>query len=152
MATHSSILSWTITGTEDPGELPSMGSHRVGHDWSDLAAAARRVSIFPTLALEHCIFRMRWEQSGLSIIKPLCSPRPIHAGSACYTWSEVKSLSRVRPFATPWTVAYQDPQSMGFSRQEHWATMTSHEIQMLLYHFCYFLQCLHSCLSSSCIM
>ena len=32
----------------------------------------------------------------------------------------MKSLSRVRLFATPWTVAYQDPPSMGFSRQEHW--------------------------------
>ena len=33
----------------------------------------------------------------------------------------VKSLSRVRLFATPWTVAYQVPPSMGFSRQEHWS-------------------------------
>ena len=40
MATHSSILAWEIPGTEEPGELSSMGSHRVGHDWSDLAAAA----------------------------------------------------------------------------------------------------------------
>ena len=36
-------------------------------------------------------------------------------------WSEVKSLSRVRLFATPWTVAYQGPLSMGFSRQEYWS-------------------------------
>ena len=35
-------------------------------------------------------------------------------------WSEVKLLSRVRLFATPWTVAYQAPPSMGFSRQEYW--------------------------------
>ena len=40
MATHSSILAWRIPGTEDPGGLPSTGLHRVGHDWSDLAAAA----------------------------------------------------------------------------------------------------------------
>ena len=40
MATHSSILAWRIPGTEEPGGLPSMGLHRVGHDWSDLAAAA----------------------------------------------------------------------------------------------------------------
>ena len=33
----------------------------------------------------------------------------------------VKSLSRVQLFATPWTVAYQAPQSMGFSRQEYWS-------------------------------
>ena len=37
MATHSSVLAWRIPGTGEPGGLPSMGSHRVGHDWSDLA-------------------------------------------------------------------------------------------------------------------
>ena len=50
MATHSSVLAWRIPGTGEPGELPSMGSHRVGHDWSDLAAAAanpcQRVLLF----------------------------------------------------------------------------------------------------------
>ena len=40
MATHSSVLARRIPGTGEPGGLPSMGSHRVGHDWSDLAAAA----------------------------------------------------------------------------------------------------------------
>ena len=40
MATHSRVLAWRIPGTEEPVGLPSMGSHRVGHDWSDLAAAA----------------------------------------------------------------------------------------------------------------
>ena len=40
MATHSSILAWRIPGTREPGGLLSIGSHRVGHDWSDLAAAA----------------------------------------------------------------------------------------------------------------
>ena len=39
MATHSGILAWRIPGTEEPSGLPSMGLHRVGHDWSDLAAA-----------------------------------------------------------------------------------------------------------------
>ena len=38
-ATHSSVLAWRIPGTGQPGGLPSMGSHRVGHDWSDLAVA-----------------------------------------------------------------------------------------------------------------
>ena len=41
MATHCSVLAWRIPGTGEPGGLPSMGSHRVGHDWSDLAAAGR---------------------------------------------------------------------------------------------------------------
>ena len=40
MATHSGVLAWRIPGTVEPGGLPSMGSHRVGHEWSDLAAAA----------------------------------------------------------------------------------------------------------------
>ena len=40
MANHSSILAWSIPGTGEPGGLPSMGSLRVGHDRSDLAAAA----------------------------------------------------------------------------------------------------------------
>ena len=40
MATHSSVLAWRILGTGEPGGLLSMGSHRVGQDWSDLAVAA----------------------------------------------------------------------------------------------------------------
>ena len=37
---------------------------------------------------------------------------------------KVKSLSRVRLLATPWTIVYQDPQSMGFSKQEYWSGLT----------------------------
>ena len=40
MATHPSVLAWRIPGTAEPGGLPSTGKHRVGHDSSDLAAAA----------------------------------------------------------------------------------------------------------------
>ena len=46
MATHSSVLAWRIPGTGEPGGLPSMGSHRVGHDWSDLTAAAAVPLVF----------------------------------------------------------------------------------------------------------
>ena len=45
MVPHSSVLAWRIPGTGEPGGLPSMGSHRVGHDWSDLAAAAADKSL-----------------------------------------------------------------------------------------------------------
>ena len=55
MATHSSVLAWRIPGTGEFGGLPSMGSHRVGHDWSHLAAAAaateRRRQWHPTPVL-----------------------------------------------------------------------------------------------------
>ena len=40
MATHSSVLAWRIPGMGEPGGLPSVGSHRVRHNWNDLAAAA----------------------------------------------------------------------------------------------------------------
>ena len=46
MATHSSVLVWRIPGTGEPSGLPSVGSHRVGHNWSDLAVAAAAVSIY----------------------------------------------------------------------------------------------------------
>ena len=46
MATHSSVLAWRIPGMREPGGLPSMGSHRVGHDRSDLAAAHTKSIIF----------------------------------------------------------------------------------------------------------
>ena len=50
MATHSSVLAWRIPGTGEPGGLPSLGSNRVRHDWSDLAAAA---------AVLNCLFFFR---------------------------------------------------------------------------------------------
>ena len=51
MATHSSVLTWRIPGMAEPGGLPSMRLHRVGHDWSDLAAAAAAlVSQYETLS------------------------------------------------------------------------------------------------------
>ena len=45
MATHSIVLTWRIPGTGEPGGLQSMGSHRVGHDWSDLAAALGEMNV-----------------------------------------------------------------------------------------------------------
>ena len=44
MAAHSSVPAWRTPGTAEPGGLPSMGSHRVRHNWSDLAAAAAAVT------------------------------------------------------------------------------------------------------------
>ena len=57
MATHSSVLAWRIPGMAEPGGLPSMGSHRVGHDWSDLAAAA---------AAAHFALLLHYSSSGAS--------------------------------------------------------------------------------------
>ena len=53
MATHSSVLAWRIPGTGESGGLPSLGSHRVGHDWGDLAAAATHtINTIPSLHMD----------------------------------------------------------------------------------------------------
>ena len=93
MATHSSALAWRIPGTGEPGGLLSMGSHRVGHDWSDLAAAAAGA----------------WRNA--AALWPF---------SAIETFKVCLWLSRVWFFATLWTVACQAI-SMGFLRQEYWS-------------------------------
>ena len=49
MATHSSVLAWRIPGMGEPGGLLSMGSHIVGHNWSDLAAAAAAATDIATV-------------------------------------------------------------------------------------------------------
>ena len=51
MAARTSILAWRIPGTEEPSGLPSMGSHRVGHNWSNLAAAAAAAAYSNILVL-----------------------------------------------------------------------------------------------------
>ena len=64
MAAHSSVLAWRIPGTREPGGLLSMGSHRVGHDWSDLAAAAAYFGLWINYLLKNLLKSMIWfEQS-----------------------------------------------------------------------------------------
>ena len=87
MAPHSSVLAWRIPGTGEPGGLPSMGSHRVGHDWSNLAAAAagyRRCLGYPPVTLRLDRFMIPRQPPNASIfiflregfsqddIRPLC--------------------------------------------------------------------------------
>ena len=59
MATHSSVLAWRILGTGEPGGLPSMELHRVGHHWSDLAAAAACYTHASTLPLTGHLANLR---------------------------------------------------------------------------------------------
>ena len=61
MATHSSFPAWSIPGTGKPGRLPSMGSHRVRHNWSNLAAAAANVTYrFITILIKILARVMYW--------------------------------------------------------------------------------------------
>ena len=81
MATHSSVLAWRIPGVGEPGGLPSMGSHRVGHNWSDLAAAAAVPSLSPSpliefLIKETCVMNTyrRWPWRGRYSVFPVTVP------------------------------------------------------------------------------
>ena len=70
MATHSSVLAWRIPGTEEPGGLPSLWSHRVGHDWSDLAQQQQHSVQFSSGAQCVRLFATPWTavcQASLSI-------------------------------------------------------------------------------------
>ena len=87
MPTHSSTLAWRIPGRAEPGGLPSMGSHRVGHDWSDLAAAAARqqsekamATHFNTLA-----WKIPWmeEPGGLQSMGSLRVGHDFHFSLSC---------------------------------------------------------------------
>ena len=132
MATHSSVLAWRIPWMEEPGGLQSMGSQRVGHDWATSLTHSAKEEASPTNTncLESEKIKTKTQPS-----KPRMTgkgPRAIFWGrSGCFTsWQgsghlgyigivKVKSLCRVRLFATPWTAAYQALLSMGFSRREY---------------------------------
>ena len=137
MATHSSTLVWKITWVEELARLQSMGLLRVGHDWTT------SLSLFTFMH-----WRRKWqptpvflpgESQGLG--KPggqpsMGSHRVGHDWSDLaaaagggklgdeQSWidvSEVKLFNRVLYFEIPWTMAYQAPMSMEFSRQEYWS-------------------------------
>ena len=94
MATHSSVLAWRIPGMAEPGVLPSMGSHRVGHDWSDLAAAAAGQRwVFLSSGTKRNSYKNFFNQ-----------------------FNSMQSLSSVQLFVTPWTAACQASLSITNSR------------------------------------
>ena len=89
MATHSSVLAWRIPGTGEPGGLPSMGSHRVGHDWSDLAAAAIDFQVIFLLLFSHLVMSNSLWPYGLQharLLHPSLSPG-VCSNSCLLSWS-----------------------------------------------------------------
>ena len=96
MATHSSVLAWRIPGTEEPGGLPSMGLHRVGHGWSDLAATAawRPTRRFRTNTPKRCPFHYRGLEGKSKKSRNTWSNRQIWPWST--EWSRAKA-NRVLP-------------------------------------------------------
>ena len=75
MATHSSVLAWRIPGTGQPSGLPpSMGSHRVGRDWSDLAAAAAWGAQVTLHILAQATKAKAWSTLYPSLVRNPCDP------------------------------------------------------------------------------
>ena len=113
MAPHSSTFAWRIPWTEEPGGLPSMGLHRVGHDWHDLAAVAAAAfkpltkgDYHPYAERSHPISWKFWEKNwGPQKRKEFYFN---FVSESLYIFiSSVQLLSHVRLFGTPWTAACQ---------------------------------------------
>ena len=132
MATHSSILAWRIPGTGEPGGLPSMGSHRVGHYWSNLAAAAAanwrletkstaelagriQPSANGMLSTTHRSVQLGWRSNlhptSTPSFPPLASPpsssclvslEPCPKASSAFTWPHPWLCPQ--PVSAPWTL------------------------------------------------
>ena len=147
MANHSSALAWRIPGMGEPGGLPSMGSHRVGHDWSDIAAAA--VASYEQFFVEHKISTLQtfWKSADWSVfsIMSICFPKSaasVETGSKhqhCKAvtrrslkgmLSILKSLPLCPTLCDPWIVACQALLSMGFPRQEYWSGLSFPYLQV----------------------
>ena len=81
MATHSSVLAWRLPGTGEPGGLPSMGSHRVRHDWSNLAV----VTIYWLLGLSgHSYsYRVLHRKGNGTPLQYSCLENPMDGGAWC---------------------------------------------------------------------
>ena len=113
MATHSSVLAWRIPGTGEPGGLPSMGSPRVGHDWSDLAAAGRQMVAHSVK--NHLPMQETWVWS-------LGQEDPLE--------KEMANHSSILAWKIPWTEEPGGQQSVGSQRVRHdWATKLSPGMQ-----------------------
>ena len=156
MATHSSVLAWRIPGMGEPGGLPSIGLHRVGHDWSDLAAAA--VSYLGFLvaqlvknppAMQDTLFQfLGWEdplEEGQATHSSLlglpwwlrwwriclqCGRLPFDSWVRKIPWRRAWQPTRIfLPGESSWTKDPGGLQSMGCQRVRHdWVSSAQHSV------------------------
>ena len=116
MAAHSSVLAWRIPGMGEPGGLPSMGSHRIGHNWSDLAYSIAYV-------VQRCAFLMA------QMVKHLPAVQETQVQSLGWEDAlekEMATHSSTLAWKIPWTEEPGRLQSMGSQRVWHdWATSLS---------------------------
>ena len=119
MATHSSVLAWRIPGTGEHGGLPSMGLHRVRHDWSDLAAAAAFVEYYCVPILDFLV---------VQTVKNLPARQETRVRSLGWEVPLKKGManhSTILAWRIPWTEKPGGLQSIGWQRVGHeWVTHT----------------------------
>ena len=100
MATHSSVLAWRIPGTVELGGLPSMGSHRVRHDWSDLAVAAMNPVVITHE--DHSMEGfLNWKGSVFPSDAQTVHNSGKEANHCCAWFSKVGSVSHLVPILHP---------------------------------------------------
>ena len=97
MATHPRVLAWRIPGTGKPDGLLSMGSHRVGHDWSDLAGCSGRRNILLVWQLPDCCHSLRWTQgsSGYEKMQGAWSQDRWDAWKEWFQWAQTLASSHI---------------------------------------------------------
>ena len=124
MATHSTVLAWRIPGMGEPGGLPSVGLHRVGHDWSDLAVYKLG---FPNGSVAKNLTSIQEPQK--TRVWSLGREDPLEEGIATH--------SSILAWRIPWTEEPGKLQSMGLQVSQRvghsWATKQHHQ-QEELYH------------------
>ena len=132
METLSNVFAWRIPGMEEPGGLPSMRSHRIGHDWSDLAAAAivqwelekEMTTHSSTLA-----WKIPWtEEPGR--LQSMDLQRVGHDWTTSLSFFHSKKIGGVCYSLLQWTMSYKNsslwPIHLGWPRKvchtAHWVT------------------------------
>ena len=100
MATHSSVLAWRVPGTAGPGGLPSMRLHRVGHDWSDLAAA--EPSIPPPRSLHPSQSKLWKRKDHIRAMTALRSKRLVERSSVACSLALENFYLEMRNGRLPW--------------------------------------------------
>ena len=105
MATHSSVPAWRIPGTVEPGGLPSMGSHRVGHNYSDLPAATQYWASLVAQTVKN--LPAMWE----TWVQSLGQEDPLEKAMAIH--------STILAWRIPWIEEPGKLQSMGLQRLRH---------------------------------
>ena len=126
MATHSSVLAWRISGTGEPGGLPSLGLHRVVHDWSDLAAAAAKgltAFICHFVSITSSIFLHCW---GYLVPAPSSTHPPL---SGCTRAVKIKMVGSVQTAAPTTPTSLRSHREQGFCC--HSVALSVKEIRLL---------------------